>query len=707
VNADGSFFDENFVVCSQGNDQDQPSVAYDSANQRYLVVWHDYRNGNSNQDIYGQLLNINGAAIGTPSDTNFFISNAANDEDAPSVAYDSVNQRYLVVWQDNRNINQDIYGQIVNADGSFFNGNFAVCNEGEYQDDPSVAYDSANQRFLVAWQDNRNGGEGNIYGQLVNAGGSLYNTASNTNFVISNAAGGGEYNPSVAYDSTNKRFLVAWEADSSTSRGVFGQVVNADGSLYLTASNTNFVIADAAGGQNQPSVVFNSASNNFLAAFETEESVAPDIGLTLVGPWCTTPPEDMVNWWKGDGSAIDIIGGNNGTPMGGATYAPGKVGKAFSFDGEDDYVAIPNGIIPATARIFTIDAWVYPDDVVNQRQIIYGGSGGGEYQLGVEGNSYYFKIKLNDNNWYVINTPATVNLWAFVAAVRRGSSIEIWVDGVLKNSAAIPDWDLHVPGSGNNSRIGAYNELTTVNKEFWDGLIDEVEIFNRDLSVDEIADIYKAKSAGKCAPQNTLTVTKTGTGSGTVTTDCTLGWIDNTGTCTVDKGTPFELSGDASAGSDFTGWSDGTGSASSCTGTGTCSFTITEDSSVTADFAIADGPDLTGEWNLVLSSSKSRGRTIHGNLLVQNIGNQRTDGRFNVKVYISDDGTTLGRLIYSKTVSVSKPSHGGRADLEYKPIQMELRYPGKYAIALIDSAEQIAETNENNNKIVIEIPGLK
>jgi len=83
----------------------------------------------------------------------------------------------------------------------------------------------------------------------------------------------------------------------------------------------------------------------------------------------------------------------------------------------------------------------------------------------------------------------------------------------------------------------------------------------------------------------TLTVTKSGTGSGTVNaTGCTLSWNGNTGTCTAGHGTSITLSATANTGSTFTGWSGGTGSASNCTGTGDCTFTITENSSVTATF---------------------------------------------------------------------------------------------------------------------------
>ncbi len=56
---------------------------------------------------------------------------------------------------------------------------------------------------------------------------------------------------------------------------------------------------------------------------------------------CTPPPSGMVSWWRGQDDANDSVGTNHGTMMNGATFAPGKVGQAFSFDGVDDYVELP------------------------------------------------------------------------------------------------------------------------------------------------------------------------------------------------------------------------------------------------------------------------------------------------------------------------------------------------------------------------------
>ncbi len=77
---------------------------------------------------------------------------------------------------------------------------------------------------------------------------------------------------------------------------------------------------------------------------------------------CTPAPSGLVSWWGGDDNALDIVGTNNGTLQGSATYASGKVGQAFSFDGgEDNYVEIPNSSSLNPTGAFSVDGWFYID----------------------------------------------------------------------------------------------------------------------------------------------------------------------------------------------------------------------------------------------------------------------------------------------------------------------------------------------------------
>jgi hypothetical protein len=281
VNADGSLYGSNFAISTDPDFQRSPSVAYDSANEKFLVTWDDDRNTNTTSiDIYGQLVNADGSLF----NFNFAISTFSGIQRVPSVAYDSVNGRFLVVWEDLRNFNltfPDIFGQLVNANGSLFGSNFAISTNPDFQRNSSVAYDSVNQRFLVAWEDfrNRNTTSYDIYGQLVNANGSLYGTAANFNFAISTGTDF-QTNPSVAYDSAHQRFLVAWEDfrnRDTTGYDIYGQVVNANGSLH----DSDFAISTPNDAQFEPSVAFNSDCENFLVAFETY--AVDDIAFTLVG----------------------------------------------------------------------------------------------------------------------------------------------------------------------------------------------------------------------------------------------------------------------------------------------------------------------------------------------------------------------------------------------------------------------------------------
>jgi len=104
--------------------------------------------------------------------------------------------------------------------------------------------------------------------------------------------------------------------------------------------------------------------------------------------------------------------------------------------------------------------------------------------------------------------------------------------------------------------------------------------------------------------QFTLSVGKTGSGSGTVAGN----GIDCGTTCstTLEIGTAVALSATASPGSVFTGWSG------ACSGTGSCSFTLDADSTVTADFAPAPPPPATYTLSVGVSgqgsvSSKPKG----------------------------------------------------------------------------------------------------
>jgi hypothetical protein len=92
---------------------------------------------------------------------------------------------------------------------------------------------------------------------------------------------------------------------------------------------------------------------------------------------CVEPPAGLVSWWPGDGDATDIESGFDGTPVNGATFAPGFVAEAFSFDGvsgsRNDRVDLPNEALDGFTD-FTVEMWVNTTDTFAG---IVSGAGGG------------------------------------------------------------------------------------------------------------------------------------------------------------------------------------------------------------------------------------------------------------------------------------------------------------------------------------------
>ena len=87
------------------------------------------------------------------------------------------------------------------------------------------------------------------------------------------------------------------------------------------------------------------------------------LGVCLVGlgPWASkgkVPPPGLVSWWRGEGDASDAAGANTGVVEGGVAFVAGEVGQAFSFDGRNSYVEVPDAPSLRLTNELTIEFWV-------------------------------------------------------------------------------------------------------------------------------------------------------------------------------------------------------------------------------------------------------------------------------------------------------------------------------------------------------------
>jgi hypothetical protein len=281
----------NELLLSAGNgNKHRPWVAHSSARGRFLVVWEDTRNGSS--DIYGQMVNEGGSLY----DINFALADNDASQMDPAVAYDSGNDRFLVVWTDDRNFADsglDIYAQFVNADwgdpidrvnalyltGSDVNIPVSSATGDQYR--ASVAFDGTTyDRFMVVWVDDRNDITHDLYCQFVAVEGGelIYDPPDFSQNIPISLAGGNQSDPFVAKDDCNGEFWVAWADDrNSGQEDIYGQVLKDDGALY----GTDFAISRVAIGERAPLIAVNG-NCGALVAFESHQPTGSVIGFAAI-----------------------------------------------------------------------------------------------------------------------------------------------------------------------------------------------------------------------------------------------------------------------------------------------------------------------------------------------------------------------------------------------------------------------------------------
>ena len=232
---------------------------------------------------------------------------------------------------------------------------------------------------------------------------------------------------------------------------------------------------------------------------------------------CVQPPPNMVGWWAGDGNANDLTGNhNNGSISGGVTFVPGEVAQAFSFDGSSGFVSVPDSPSLDITDAITIDAWINPATPGNSLGLVFvmlkgdgccGDTQSYGFLWGTESMLQSIILRLGNATTNVevrSNAVIPLNEFTHVAGTYDGTTMRLYVNGVLDSSATTTLGPLQITSTpliiGSSQRNG-------VEQTFFQGLVDEVEIFNRALSADEILAIYNAGSSGKCKPQVRATPT--------------------------------------------------------------------------------------------------------------------------------------------------------------------------------------------------------
>jgi len=188
---------------------------------------------------------------------------------------------------------------------------------------------------------------------------------------------------------------------------------------------------------------------------------------------------------EGSGTTVTDASGNGNTgTISGATWSTqGRFGAALNFNGTSNLVLIPNSASLNVSAAMTLEGWIFPTAVqsgwrtILQREV-------DAYSLNASNDAGpLFPAgggRFNGTGTWISGTSASpVNAWTHVALTYDGATLKLYVNGVQAVSQARTG---AVETNGNPLRIGGNVPFG----EFFQGLIDEVRVYNRALSQAEI-----------------------------------------------------------------------------------------------------------------------------------------------------------------------------------------------------------------------------
>ncbi len=222
--------------------------------------------------------------------------------------------------------------------------------------------------------------------------------------------------------------------------------------------------------------------------------------------------DGLAGYWNfDDDTATDLAHGNNGTVTGAlfSTDVPVVAGnvKSLDFDGSGDYVEVPDSPELDLSSAITVTGWVYLDSFSTQNTV----AAKWRDISGANQRGYLLTVALDGTPRFYISTDGvnfpratgaalSTGAWYHLAGTFDGSDIKIYVDGVLAGTTAQAG---SIYLNNEPLLIGANDGYGGTTRKFTDGKVDEVRIYNKDLSSDEVAALadYGNFSVGSLTPE--------------------------------------------------------------------------------------------------------------------------------------------------------------------------------------------------------------
>lgn len=267
-----------------------------------------------------------------------------------------------------------------------------------------------------------------------------------------------------------------------------------------------------------PSLPKNGPGRDFEGNFIISEFEVTAAPISTAGPGesCFAAPAGLVAWFRAEDSTSDHQR-QRLTTFAVPRYAPGKVGRAFDFDGSNEVVIPDAPDLNFTA--FSAEAWVYPTSLDGDVDMIMNKEVNGfdtiAFELGVKGPTSQAANSIPTGNlavfvggvsgmpsdysgWSDAGVAVPLNTWSHVVLTFGDGVAKAFVNGILSRQFTNLTGVLRT--TSGPLKIGSRSDsvIATFPSSRFNGRIDEASLYSRALNASEVGALFNAGNSGKC-----------------------------------------------------------------------------------------------------------------------------------------------------------------------------------------------------------------
>ncbi len=213
--------------------------------------------------------------------------------------------------------------------------------------------------------------------------------------------------------------------------------------------------------------------------------------------------QGLIGYWSfNDGSGTqmgDFSGNGNNGSNSSNQWNSGKFGGARKFESSSDTIAIPNSPSLNPTSAVTISAWIYPTAWPGNSRVLQKGSTDNQYRLTAEFGLMEFCIFISELKCVTYSVLPQLNVWTHVVGTYDGAVATLYYNGVSVGAAPYTG---AINTTSDSLAIGCKTTSACSSTDSFVGKIDEVRIYNRGFSANEVMSLYKTGERAINVSQN-------------------------------------------------------------------------------------------------------------------------------------------------------------------------------------------------------------